>query len=100
MASRIAEAAAPVEQDALPPPVPELAPVSKPPASFVSGRFGEVPDEIDTTPRDDAPRVVPNTASTPSWTLSDHAEIDTTPKEDAKPSEPPKKGWWQRAFKS
>jgi len=94
----VEQIAAPVEH-AIAPPVPELPAVAKTPASFSAGRFGE-PDEIDTTPRDDAPRVVPNTASSPSWSLSDHAEIDTTPKEESKPSEPAKKGWWQRAFKS
>jgi ribonuclease E len=74
------------------------APVSTPPAAFGSDRYGE-PDEIDTTPRDGAPSVTPNTASTPSWTLNEPAEIDTTPKED-EPKQPAKKGWWQRAFKS
>lgn len=75
--------------------------MSQTPASFGAGRFGE-PDEIDTTPRDDAPRVSPNTASTPSWSLSDPAEIDTTPKDEksSEPASPPKKGWWQRAFKT
>ncbi|MEI9989338.1 MAG: hypothetical protein WDM86_04800 [Rhizomicrobium sp.] len=44
----------------------------------------------------------PNTASTPSWSLSDPAEIDTTPKDEksSEPASPPKKGWWQRAFKT
>ncbi|MBS0471490.1 MAG: Rne/Rng family ribonuclease [Proteobacteria bacterium] len=72
-----------------------------------TSRFGE-PDEIDTTPREDAQAIVPNTASTPSWSLGDAEEIDTTPKDEprvaepvsADPSGPPKKGWWQRAFRS
>jgi hypothetical protein len=64
----------------------------------VEDRYGVVNDEIDTTPTD--ARLAPNTASSPSWTLNESAEIDTTPSEQEKPSPPPKKGWWQRAFKS
>ncbi|MBV9045465.1 MAG: hypothetical protein JO348_04930 [Alphaproteobacteria bacterium] len=86
-----------------PPPAAAPAPTApQPPASFGSDRFGSVPDEIDTTPTD-APRVTPNAASSPSWSLSDPNEIDTTPAEkpaDAAPPAPAKKGWWQRAFKS
>ncbi len=78
---------------------PVVVPVSQTPASFGTGRYGE-PDEIDTTPRDDAPSVMPNAASTPTWSLNDPAEIDTTPTDEPKPNAPAKKGWWQRAFKS
>jgi ribonuclease E len=89
---------APVEQ--APAPVPPPAPT---PAPVQYDRFGAVSDEIDTTPRDDAPRA-PNTPSQPSWSLSDPGEIDTTPKDEtanaAEPAAPAKKGWWQRAFKS
>ncbi len=73
-----------------------IAPVVAPAA--VDLRFG-VPDEIDTTPRDE-PRVTPNTSSSPSWSLNDTAEIDTTPKDAETPASPAKKGWWQRAFKT
>jgi len=76
-----------------PAPLPSVVP----PAA-VDLRYG-VPDEIDTTPRDE-PRGAPNASSTPSWSLTDHAEIDTTPNVDDKPKAPVKKGWWQRAFKS
>ncbi len=55
-------------------------------------RFGAVPDEIDTTPRIDAPAGAP---SAPVWSLNDDVP-DTTPKDDA--SKPAKKGWWQRTF--
>jgi ribonuclease E len=55
-------------------------------------RFGNVPDEIDTTPRADAPAGAP---SAPVWSLKDDVP-DTTPKDD--PSKPVKKGWWQRTF--
>ena len=73
-------------------------PASVVPPAAIEDRFGSATDEIDTTPTDE-PRVsVPNTASSPSWSLNESAEIDTTPKDDDKP--PPKKGWWQRAFKS
>ncbi|MEI9993207.1 MAG: Rne/Rng family ribonuclease [Rhizomicrobium sp.] len=93
---------APVTADETPivPPVAVVAPpVSQTPASFGTNRFGE-PDEIDTTPGDHRPRVSPNAASSPSWSLNEANEIDTTPKDDdAKPATP-KKGWWQRAFKS
>jgi ribonuclease E len=82
------------------PPAPAAleAPVAVPaPVAFGNERFGE-PDEIDTTPRDDAPAVTPNTASSPSWSLNETAEIDTTPKDESEA--PAKKGWWQRTFKS
>jgi hypothetical protein len=69
-------------------------------------RFGAVPDEIDTTPREDSgsPSVVPNAASTPEWSLTSRASGETapvTPVESA-PAEqkPTKRGWWQRAFKA
>jgi len=83
-----------------PEPTAVATPVPPPPSPkpVVYDRFGAVADEIDTTPRDDAPRA-PNTPSQPSWSLSDTAEIDTTPSEPAKPAETaatPKKGWWQR----
>jgi ribonuclease E len=55
-------------------------------------RFGNVPDEIDTTPRIDAPAGAP---SAPVWSLKDDVP-DTTPKDE--PSKPVKKGWWQRTF--
>jgi ribonuclease E len=82
----------------------DAPPAPQTPASFGTDRFG-VPDEIDTTPRDDAPSMIPNTASTPSWSFNEPVEIDTTPKEEPEqaPSETaasPKKGWWQRAFRS
>jgi ribonuclease E len=82
---------------------PAIAPpVSQTPASFGSDRYGHV-DEIDTTPTDAPVRSVPNAASAPSWSLNDPHEIDTTPTDEPKsnePAAPPKKGWWQRAFKS
>jgi ribonuclease E len=62
-------------------------------------RFG-VPDEIDTTPRDDSPAL--GASSAPVWSMHDDIP-DTTPKEDApqaEPSKPVKKGWWQRTFSS
>jgi len=95
-------------------------------------RFG-VPDEIDTTPREEpkpqpaieradtgAPVAMPNAASSPVWSLTaDAAEIQPAPQQRApepvavpvaeeaapepvstQPAGPPKKGWWQRAFKS
>jgi ribonuclease E len=79
------------------------------PSPAYADRFGSDSDsdEIDTTPRDNAPAVVmPNAASTPSWTLNDPTEIDTTPSEappaaaSSAPAAPSKKGWWQRAFRS
>ncbi|HTK76131.1 MAG TPA: hypothetical protein VL371_12790, partial [Gemmataceae bacterium] len=82
-----------------------LPPVSQTPAAFDADRFGHV-EEIDTTPRDEPVRTAtPNTASSPSWSLNDPHEIDTTPKPaetaaTSEPAAPPKKGWWQRAFKS
>jgi hypothetical protein len=57
-----------------------------------AARFGAAPDEIDTTPRIDAPAGAP---SAPVWSLKDDVP-DTTPKDDA--SKPTKKGWWQRTF--
>ena len=62
-------------------------------------RFGAVPDEIDTTPRDDMPSHVPGAPSAPVWALKDDIP-DTTPVEDAPGSEAKgkKKGWWQRTF--
>ncbi|HWA68757.1 MAG TPA: ribonuclease E/G [Rhizomicrobium sp.] len=54
-------------------------------------RFGPVPDEIDTTPRNSGPGA-PGAPSAPVWSLKDD-ELDTTPKDDK-----PKKGWWQKAF--
>jgi ribonuclease E len=84
--------------------------VSQTPAAFGTDRFGHV-DEIDTTPSD-APTVrsAPNAASSPSWSLNDPHEIDTTPQEEpasaaetpasAEPASPPKKGWWQRTFRT
>jgi ribonuclease E len=76
-------------------PVSEASPQESPTA--VEDRYGSVNDEIDTTPTE---RPAPNASSSPSWTLQDPAEIDTTPGDDGKPSTPPKKGWWQRAFRS
>ena len=62
-------------------------------------RFGAISDDIDTTPTDT--RQQPNASSSPSWTLRETDEVDTTPKDVEKPTAPPpKKGWWQRAFKS
>jgi ribonuclease E len=67
--------------------------VEHPQAGFVSdaARFGDVPDEIDTTPTDGP--AAPGAPSTPVWSLKDD-EVDTTPRDDA----PKKKGWWQKAF--
>jgi hypothetical protein len=65
-------------------------------------RFGGPVDEIDTTPRA-KPAAPANAASSPSWSLDDPNEVDTTPKDEAKSNEPvapAKKGWWQRAFRS
>jgi ribonuclease E len=89
-------------------------------------RFG-VPDEIDTTPReeptqrpatehtdDDAPVATPNAASSPVWSLT--VDQSGAPPEVVKeavakdareavssdplaPAGPPKKGWWQRTFR-
>jgi ribonuclease E len=91
-------AASPPAASGSPPEPTPIAPAIVPPAA-IDDRFGVVTDDIDTTPTD-APRVAPNTSSTPSWTLNDPGEIDTTPKEDDAPASPPKKGWWQRAFKT
>jgi ribonuclease E len=60
-------------------------------------RFGSVPDEIDTTPRDDI--AAPGAPSAPVWSLKDDIP-DTTPKDEPASGEakPTKKGWWQRTF--
>jgi ribonuclease E len=52
-------------------------------------RFGNVADEIDTTPTD----TVPGAPSAPVWSLKDDIP-DTTPQ----PEPSKKKGWWQKAF--
>ena len=67
---------------------------------FVSeaDRFGNAPDEIDTTPVDD--KHAPGAASAPVWSLHDDIP-DTTPKEEEPvkgEDRPKKKGWWQRTF--
>jgi ribonuclease E len=86
-------------------------------------RFG-VPDEIDTTPREepvrqpvqehvaaDVPVATPNAASSPVWSLT--VDPGGTPPEvvreavvkdepvtvSSEPAGPPKKGWWQRTFR-
>jgi ribonuclease E len=66
-------------------------------AGFVpaADRFGSMPDEIDTTPRDDI--AAPGAPSAPVWSLKDDIP-DTTPKDE--PAKPAKKGWWQRTFSS
>jgi ribonuclease E len=61
---------------------------SKPARAPAPNRFGDVPDEIDTTPG--AVPHTPGAPSTPVWTLKDDVP-DTTPS-DA----PVKKGWWQK----
>ena len=85
-------------------------------------RFGAT-DEIDTTPRDER-IAAPNASSGPTWSLdadSTHAPvaisepIEPLPESPARhaepepieheqkatePAQPPKKGWWQRAFRS
>jgi len=58
-----------------------------------AARFGEAPDEIDTTPREGGPAL--GAPSAPVWSLKDDIP-DTTPSEEA--SKPNKKGWWQRTF--
>jgi ribonuclease E len=67
------------------------------PAGFANetDRFGAVPDEIDTTPSDTAPVIVPGAPSAPVWSLKDDIP-DTTPSDE--PAKPSKKGWWQRTF--
>jgi ribonuclease E len=108
------------------------APVSPPAdsgygaASNGHDRFG-VPDEIDTTPREepvrqpvvvdvdeDAPVATPNAASSPVWSLATEGgappeavvgpaakEAPVTVSSDpVAPAGPPKKGWWQRTFRS
>jgi ribonuclease E len=88
-------------------------------------RFG-VPDEIDTTPHEepirlpaieprdpDAPVATPNAASSPVWSLTvdqgrsppeairDAKERpESVSSEPAAPAGPPKKGWWQRTFRT
>jgi ribonuclease E len=57
-------------------------------------RFGNVPDEIDTTPRAGG-YGAPGAPSAPVWSLKDDMP-DTTPKEE--PAKTVKKGWWQRTF--
>jgi ribonuclease E len=95
----------------------ESAPHSQP-----DPRFG-VDDEIDTTPREESPRVAPNALSSPEWSLGDavtsappqtrgerHGEPDPVTErgrsaghtEDpvaTEAHEAPKKGWWQRTFR-
>ncbi len=68
---------------------------AQPQAGFVpeADRFGPVPDEIDTTPRDG--RHAPSAPPAPVWSLKDDIP-DTTPSDD--PNKPAKKGWWQRTF--
>ncbi len=78
-------------------------------------RFGDVPDEIDTTPREEpvTPPVMPNAASTPEWSLTSQparmseeiAPPQTETSSESAPAEsgeskPAKRGWWQRAFRS
>ena len=58
-------------------------------------RFGEAPDEIDTTPREGGSSPVLGAPSAPVWSLKDDVP-DTTPSEEAPKSN--KKGWWQRTF--
>ena len=55
-------------------------------------RFGQPPDEVDTTPTE--PVHAPGAASTPVWSLKD--EESAAPGDDAGKST--KKGWWQKAF--
>jgi ribonuclease E len=94
-------------------------------------RFG-VPDEIDTTPREEparepviersdpeTPVAMPNAASSPVWSLTAEqnenevrpVEIAVKPMEadvsektpepvSSQPAGPPKKGWWQRTFRT
>jgi ribonuclease E len=81
-------------------PATPVLPASIIPPAATDNRFGVITDEIDTTPTDEPRVVVPNTSSSPSWSLNEPAEIDTTPKEEENPATQPKKGWWQRAFKS
>ena len=56
-----------------------------------AARFGEAPDEIDTTPREGRSPAL-GAPSAPVWSLKDDIP-DTTPSDDAPK---PKKGWWQR----
>jgi ribonuclease E len=84
-----------------------------------SDRFGDVHDEIDTTPREEADSrpTAPNAASSPEWSLTSqpgnvneairvpptNAETPSEPASgDAQATEqkPAKRGWWQRAFRS
>ena len=67
-----------------------------PQAGFVPeiDRFGDVPDEIDTTPRDGG-HAAPSAPPPPVWSIKDDIP-DTTPSDE--PGKPAKKGWWQRTF--
>jgi ribonuclease E len=56
-------------------------------------RFGPVPDEIDTTPRDGGHAA--SAPAAPVWSMKDDIP-DTTPSDE--PNKPAKKGWWQRTF--
>jgi hypothetical protein len=56
-------------------------------------RFGPVPDEIDTTPRDGGH--ASSAPAAPIWSMKDDIP-DTTPSDE--PNKPAKKGWWQRTF--
>ena len=56
-------------------------------------RFGDVPDEIDTTPRVGTHAQVAPVL--PVWQSTDDIP-DTTPSDE--PNKPAKKGWWQRTF--
>jgi len=93
-------------------------------------RFG-IPDEIDTTPREEPrpqpviekadvePAAIPNAASSPVWSLTSDAGEAPPPRQRApepaaaniaeeaapepvstEPAGPPKKGWWQRTFRT
>jgi len=85
-----------------------------PDQAWVDDRFGDG-NEIDTTPREEPTRSVPNAASAPDWSLEPekipHAEgpqsnrtahePETSPASaDKKSEQPAKRGWWQRAFRS
>ena len=82
-----------------------------------SDRFGGQ-DEIDTTPPDEPRGPMPNTSSGPDWSLEPRREMSEPiepppsprereperasqqPQAEQKPSQPAKRGWWQRAFRS
>lgn len=113
------EEAAPAE------PAPVQTQQPQPAKTFYEDRFGTV-DDIDTTPTEaprGRPEAAPNAASSPVWGLqhepdttpsaaaapvkpvvqtpAEPVEIDTTPSaEPEQPSGPPKKGWWQRTFRT